>query len=146
MEFIEIKQAYVNERQKQRKLIVKHLQKNGYSVVEGGSAGKGRKDYTSGGNLKIPYDLSNWKYIEAEKNGNQFFVSLQSFDHDPNSGNQHVLMDRIGIYHYLGHRKKDYDAFDAFSKMQTTEIELPLSDEDLNNLLDLLEQMEEKIV
>lgn len=142
MDFEKIKQDYEKARQEQRQRIVEYLKDNGYTVVDGWAAGKGRRNYTSGGTLKRPYDLSNWKYIQAQKNSNQFFISLQSFDHDPNSGNQHVLMDRIGIYHYIGDRKKEYDAFDAFSKMRTTELELPLSEEDKKTLVGLLAKME----
>ncbi len=133
MNFEDIKNSYVHAREDERKKIVKYLEGNGYTIVKGSRAGKGDSHYTSGNKI-APYDLSNWKYIEAEKFEKQFFISLQAFERDPNTNNIHVLMDRLGIYTYTGTRK-NYNSYDAFTKMIITDIDLPLSDEKLNHLV-----------
>lgn len=143
MTFQNIKKVYEAERDKERVKICNFLLKNGFDVATQGNAGKGSKHYSSGGKLNKQYDLSNWKYVEAYKDNFIYFISLQAFDHDPSSYNQHVLMDRIGLYKYRGsglkERHKFYDAFDAFSKMVITDLELPLSEPDLDNLLQAIE-------
>ena len=70
------------------------------------------------------YDLSNWKWVCVKRNDVHFFISLQTFDKDLRTGNLHILMDRIGVYAYVG----NYSSIDAQSKMMMTNIELPLDD------------------
>ena len=80
--------------------------------------------------------MSNWKYITAQKDGKQVFISLQAFDQDKNSRNHHVLDDRLGVYAY-----EVYSPEDAFSKMITTDIDLPMDEAkfaELDKLIDKL--------
>jgi hypothetical protein len=81
--------------------------------------------------------LSNWKWIEAIKGENKFFVSLQAFDKDSNSQNYHVLMDRIGIFIFPKNCKKP----DYLNLMQTTSLDLPLDEKDLEALIDFMDKM-----
>lgn len=142
MRFQDAKDAYTKLREKERIRIVKHLKINGYDVVSGSRAGKGIAKYTSGKRMNPSFDLSNWKYIEAYKDNNLFFISLQAFDVDPVSNNYHILMDRLGIYKYAGHElkdiKKNYIAYDALTKMTVTDIELPMDDNKLKQLLEYM--------
>lgn len=142
MTFQSAKDIYTHLREDERIKIVNYLISNGYDVVSGSKAGKGIKNYTSGKRMHPPYDLSNWKYIEAYKDNFLFFISLQAFDVDPISNNHHILMDRLGIYKYPGcdleDRKKNYFAYDALTKMTVTDIELPMNDYKLKRLLECL--------
>lgn len=104
------------------------------------SGGKGISKYSSGKRLEKVYDLSNWKYIETSYKGNYVFISLQSFDIDPNSKNVHILFDRIGIL-YEKPVIKDFDGMkicDAFLKMKTTNWQLPLEDNEINKLVECI--------
>ncbi|WP_295080538.1 hypothetical protein [Ruminococcus sp.] len=137
--FEEIKTEYVNAREKERKKIADYLKDNGYSVV-GETGGKGRTNYKSGKNCIKPYDLSNWKWVEASKDGFNYFISLQAFDRDPGSGNYHALMDRIGICAYTGEYKEAHIA----SSMKISDIDLPLSETDLIKLEEALKSERER--
>lgn len=121
--FTEVKTEYVNYRERERQAIRDHLVNKGFKVSMSPKAGKGIKDYTSAGTIK-PYDLSNWKFITASKDGKEIFISLQSFDLDRNSHNHHVLYDRIGLYTY-----EIYNSEAAFTEMITTDIDLPMNED-----------------
>lgn len=97
----------------------------------------GVKNYKSGSRLLEAYDLSNWKWVCVKRNNVNFFISLQTFDRDPKTGNMHILMDRIGIYAYVG----KYSSTDAQTKMMITNIELPMDDEKLNKLRDMIRDL-----
>ncbi len=131
--FNEIKQKYSECRDLQRKLIINHLKNKGFEVLNE-KGGKGKTNYTSSNKLEIPYDLSNWKWIDVKKENINYLISLQAFDKDYNTGNYHVLMDRLGVYTY-----EKYDAEKAFQNMVTLEIDLPIDDEKLNKLVLFLE-------
>lgn len=85
------------------------------------------------------YDLSNLKWVSVKRNNVYFFISLQAFDRDLRTGNLHVLMDRIGVYAYVG----NYSSIDAQTKMMITNIELPLDDKKLNELGQTLRDLSE---
>ena len=131
-DFIRIREQYNDLREQQRKEIAAYLKDNNF-VVKDGRSGRGKKEYTSGNRFITPYDLSNWKWIDCSLDDRNFIISLQCFDVDPNTYNHHVLMDRIGIYAY-----KKYNSYDAYTKMIPTEIDLPMDDDKLNRLLNLL--------
>lgn len=117
----ESKRMYETCREDERKAIRDHLAEKGYAVSMNSSAGKGLEKYTSSGRIS-PFNLRNWKWVIASsKNGKKLFISLQAFDQDPNSHNHHVLYDRLGLYVF-----DNYDAEDAFKKMLTTNIDLPM--------------------
>jgi len=134
--FLEIKQEYNELRSLQRNEIIKYLEENNFKVKKRGKSGRGDKYYTSGGRFGTSYDLSNWKWIDASSNGKNFIISLQCFDVDPNSYNHHVLMDRIGVYMY-----EKYNSYEAYTKMEVTEIDLPMDDIKKRQLMKILECM-----
>lgn len=121
-EFKQIKQKYTDARAAERKKIVDYLITEGFETSTDPNSGSGSKEYTSGGKLNPPFDLSNSKYIEAKKDGIKVFISLQAFDYDPVSKTYHVLMDRIGVYVYKG----KFTAQEVLENMVVTHLELPL--------------------
>lgn len=136
MEFNEIKSEYVKCREQERQAIRDHLIDRGFIVSKSSRAGKGVINYTSSGRIK-PYDLSNWKYIIAAKDGKKkLFLSLQAFDQDKHSHNHHDLCDRIGLYAY-----ETYNAEDAFNKMITTNIDLPMDEAKFAELDALIDKL-----
>lgn len=139
MDFEEIKKMYNDARRKERNKISKFFRKHIDFETEEPAARQGIKEYTSGRRLVKKYDLSNWKWVCIKRNDVHFFISLQSFERDPKTGNLHVLMDRIGIYAYTG----DYSPIEAQTKMMTTNIELPIDDIKLNELAKILKDLSE---
>lgn len=137
MDFSEIKNMYNEERKKERNKISSFFRTQ--DDFEKPDARAGDKNYNSGGRLKEKYDLSNWMWVCVKRNDVHFIVSLQTFDRDPSTGNLHVLIDRIGIYAYIGH----YSSIDGQTKMMTTNIELPLDDKKLNELGKILRDLSE---
>lgn len=84
-------------------------------------------------------------WIDLSYKGNDVLISLQSFDIDPNkkgNKNLHVLYDRIGIMFekdgkiLLPDNKSEVS--DAFLKMETTNWELPLSEADMEEMVDYI--------
>lgn len=119
-----IKQVYTESREVERLKIANYFEKRGFKVKKRGSAGKGVKKYISGGQLNKHFDLSNWKWIEITKDGREFLVSLQPPDKDPNSGNHHVLMDRIGVC--------------SNKHWKITNIDLPMDEKSLDDLVEII--------
>jgi len=143
-EFVQAKEKYAACRKAQLKLIIDYLegigftvrpQKGGYGVTTYGTRGKQPR-------FSIAYNLSNWMYIDVEKSGKSFMISLQPFDLDPNSRskNYHVLMDRLGIYIYAPDNKSKRTA-DAIVRMLTTDIDLPMDEAKLEKLGCLLDKI-----
>lgn len=126
--FLETKEKYNSLREYERKKIINYLSEKGFKVSYNG--GNGRPNYTNGGKMKKSYDLTNWKWVDATKENIKYFISLQAFDMDTTSKNYHVLMDRIGICAFSNGEKPDY-----FNLMETTSLELPLGEQDLDELL-----------
>ncbi|HET5493583.1 TPA: hypothetical protein VU078_000209 [Streptococcus pneumoniae] len=156
-EFLKIKEAYKSARTEERKSIIgfitKKKDKEGnflftkskdkpYTTRNQYSGGGGNKKYTSGSRLSRPYDLSNHMWIDLSYKGNDILISLQSFDIDPNSKELHVLYDRIGIMFekdgkiLLPDNKSEVS--DAFLKMETTNWELPLSEADMEEMVNYI--------
>lgn len=81
-------------------------------------------------------------WIDLSYKGNDILISLQSFDIDPNSKELHVLYDRIGIMFekdgkiLLPDNKSEVG--DAFLKMETTNWELPLSEADMEEMVNYI--------
>ncbi len=133
--FEDIKKEYNSIREDERKKLRDYLfSKDLENISKGGNAGKGKKKYTSGKRLTVPYDLSNWKFIEASKDGVNFFISLQAPDVDPNSNNKHTLTDRIGVSYYIG----KYNTHIVCSNMKITDIELPLDNEKMERVYQMI--------
>lgn len=139
MDFSEIKKMYNEARGEQRNIISKFLRDQNDFETENIAARAGVKNYKSGGRMIVKHDLTNWKWLCVKRNGVNFVISLQTFDRDPHTGNLHVLMDRIGIYAYVG----NYSPFDAQTKMIITNIELPLDEKKLNELYQILRDLSE---
>ena len=156
-EFLKIKEAYNSARTEERKSIIdfitKKRDKEGnylftkskdkpYNTRNQYSGGRGDKKYTSGSILSRPYDLTNHMWIDLSYKGNDILISLQSFDIDPNSHNIHVLYDRIGIIFgkdgklLLPDNKSEVS--DDIFKMETTNWELPLSEADMEEMVDYI--------
>ncbi len=138
--FTEIATKYEELRENQRMEIVNHLASKGFKVSKDPRAGKGKENYTSGGTID-EYNLKNWKYVDAAINGHKVFISLQAFDKDPNSGNHHVLENRLGIYVY-----DKYNAEKAFNEMVTTNIDLPMNYEKFQMLDMAIDTQMRKVV
>ena len=158
-EFLKIKEAYKSARTEEKKRIKAFLlskrdsdgnliflkEKDGTDTFVQTSGGSGKPNYLSGGTLSRPYDLSNHMWIDLSYKGNDVLISLQSFDIDPNkkgNKNLHVLYDRIGIMFekdgkiLLPDNKSEVS--DAFLKMETTNWELPLSEADMEEMVDYI--------
>ncbi|MDO5080120.1 hypothetical protein [Buchananella hordeovulneris] len=136
-EFLAARAAYRQQRWEQRRQLVSALKQAGFKVKTGGGAGRGRKNYTSGGRLNPPFDLSDWLWVQGSREGTEVTVSLQVLDCDPHSGNVHALLDRIGVDVYRDGDPVDPD--DPLYEKATTQFELPLSDEDVAALVKLIE-------
>ena len=155
-EFLKIKEAYKSARLEEKTRIIEFLlnkkdndgnlvflkEKDGTDTFVGRSIGHGKPNYSSGRTLSRPYDLSNHMWIDLSYKGNDILISLQSFDIDPNSHNIHVLYDRIGIIFgkdgkiLLPDNKSEVS--DAFLKMETTNWELPLSEAEMEEMVDYI--------
>ena len=156
-EFLKVKEAYKSARTEEKNKIIdfitKKKDKEGnflftkskdkpYTTRNKYKGGRGDKKYTSGSRLSRPYDLSNHMYIDLSYKVNDILISLQSFDIDPNSNNLHVLYDRIGIMFgkndiiLLPDNKSKVS--DAFLKMETTNWELPLSEADMEEMVNYI--------
>ena len=158
-EFLKIKEAYKSARTEEKKRIKAFLlskrdsdgnliflkEKDGTDTFVQTSGGSGKPNYSSGGTFSRPYDLSNHMWIDLSYKGNDVLISLQSFDIDPNSKELHVVYDRIGI---LFEQSKKIPIFkdcytitkvsDAFLKMETTNWELPLSEADMEEMVNYI--------
>lgn len=130
--FLEAKETYNAFREFERKKIINYLIEKGLKIQQNG--GMGHSHYTNGGQLERSYDLTNWKWVSGSNGEKKFFISLQAFDKDRSSKNYHVLMDRIGICFYnMDEKKPDY-----FHIMKVTSLELPLNENDLEDLYGLI--------
>ena len=156
-EFLKIKEAYKSARTEERNRIIdfttKKKDKEGnylftkskdkpYNTRNQYSGGIGDKKYTSGSRLSRLYDLTNHMWIDLSYNGNDILISLQSFDIDPNSNNLHVLYDRVGILFEKGSKillsDNELKVSDDFLKMETTNWELPLSEADMEEMVNYI--------
>lgn len=152
-DFNTIKEQYAELREKERRKIIDYLRSlrdangNQLFTTAGGDVyryrgGNGIRSY---GGLRFKhFDLSNWKYVEAEYRGHYVLISLQSFEIEPTSGNLHVLYDRIGLLfekpiklHNLYNHPR---VCDAFLKMEVTDWDLPLSESNLKEMKDYITQ------
>lgn len=103
LDFQDIKDAYERKRESERDKLINHLKQHpalskAELDVTGLRGGKGRKNYTSHGQIS-PFDLRNWKWVEITNQDESFsaIISLNMPDTDPKSGNFHALYDRVGL-------------------------------------------------
>lgn len=141
MDFTEIRDQYNELRRKERDIIANYLRNHAFFKKKAKKIDvrSGSQKYNSGQRLEIKYDLSNWLWIDLAINDVNFLLSLQTFDYDPKTGNLHVLMDRIGIYVY----GDNYSAVDARENMMITNIELPLNENKLEELANIIKELSE---
>lgn len=137
LDFQKVKEKYFELRIEERNKISKFLNK--IDGFEKKSSYKGSKKYKSGSRLEDAYDLNNWLWICVTRNQVNFLISLQTFDRNPATQDLHILMDRIGIYAYVG----EYSSQDAQEKMMITNLELPLENPELNKLKQILKDLSE---
>lgn len=158
MTFAEIKSEYNNRREAERRKIIDFLaqqkDENGrplFCKADGKSydtrpyaGGHGLTKYGAK-RFKTAYDLSNWKWVATSCNGIYVLILLQAFDIDPgDTKNLHVLYDRLGIC--IGNDCNEKTVVDGttistmFLKMQNTDFELPLSENDLRELVDYIKE------
>ena len=136
--FVGARDAYRNARNTQRLLIVEALKSAGFDVKTRGNVGRGLSNYTSGGRLTPPFDLSNWMWVAGERDDVDGMVSLQVLDQDPKSMNVHALMDRVGVEVYRADDPVDEN--DPLFERATTELQLPLDSDSIATLVSLIER------
>ncbi len=139
MDFKEIKDKYNQARKDERDKIARFFNEDKEFETERPAARNGSSKYSSGNRLVKEYDLRNWQWVCVKRNDVHFLISLQTFDKDPTTGNFHVLMDRIGIYAYVG----EYSPIEAQTKMMITNIELPIDDEKMKELANMIKDLSE---
>lgn len=139
LQFKKVKDDYTRIRQEEKVKIANFLQDHHFTIL----ALENNKETTPSKRLGSGRNgLANWQYIYAQndKNKNYFYISLQCFDEDKKSGNRHVVMDRIG---FCVESKDPKGSFpDAFDKMIDADIDLPVDDDNLNELLKKLNDAE----
>lgn len=143
MEFFELKDRYYQYRKNERDDLSRYLRnffKQNYEDKKWKvMAKKGITEYTSGSRLKTKFNLSNWLWIDIDIDELKILLSFQSFDHDPKTGNLHILMDRIGLYVYSG----EYSAVEAQTNMFITDIQLPLDNNDKCKIANIVNDVAE---
>ena len=139
MNFTETKQAYHDARKQQQSIISHYFRNKEDFEINGRIVFNGSKTYKSGSKFTNSYDLSGWQWIALEHHHVQFIISLQSFDIDSKTQNLHVLMDRIGIYAYVG----TYSSYDALHHMMITDIDLPMDNKKLERLSQIIMELSE---
>ena len=135
MDYITARNEFVKATEKERLKLIAVLTENGYDASAHG--GSGIKTYTSGKRM-LPYDLSIWKYIEAEKDGYKYFISLQPMEMDPSSGNIHCLPGRIGVVRYQGKYRPEA----IRKKMRILNADLPLDSQAYALILEEMQKLE----
>lgn len=138
--YSKMKNARTNERDR----IIKMIKKcKDWEVKDGSGSGHGIKNY--GKNRMPEYNLENWMYIEFEipKLNKWFCLDLQSFDTDPDSGNMHLLDQRISLY--SSNKKNSKTKFLSIPSYKDKEdqekaFDLPLGDEEIKKLLDIIDE------
>ena len=141
--FENAREEYILQRGIQREIIVELLKGEAYSVTDGGTAGSGLKNYRSNINkLDPPHDLRHHKWIEAEKEGIGFLISLNPMDTDPGSGNIHHLYDRIGVQAYIEENTEK----STRTSMIITPLSLPMDEEKCKKLLKIIDRLRKMLV
>ena len=139
MEFQEINDAYVQQREQERKNLIAYLQKHtlfshsGLQIVTRRRSGMGAEQYSSGGHI-APFDLRNWKWVECKSADENFnaVISLNMPETDLSSGNAHSLYDRIGLIVTYTRRNNYYKT------SIWTDIDLPLDEHSLEKIAGLI--------
>jgi hypothetical protein len=142
-------------REDERRKIVKLMKKRNlmdnrkWIVCDKRNSGSGSKSYGSrraslnynGCHPIAKYDLSNWKYIEFKWEKQDFCLSLQSFDKDFASGNNHLLDQRLSLYESIGKNETVLLTVPTYKDKKGTlqSFDLPLTDKKRNMLLNYID-------
>lgn len=138
-EFNVVKEQYEKAREAERRELAGYLSKDkelasrGITVRRRGNTGKGKSEYTSGKRI-YKVDLRNWKWVQLDDAAHGFLciISLNMPDIDPNSGNIHSLLDRVGVI-ITYKREKLY-----YKTEIITDIDLPLNAGDMEKIAELI--------
>ena len=136
-EFTNAKEAYSKLRKEQAELIVSYLRKKVDSET---CIVKDSDIFHQNPNDDNQIELAGkleFHWIKVPKGKGGFIISLQAYDQDPNSGNYHWLLDRIGIYKY------DEDTVGCVDTKGTTAINLPMDDEKFGRLTGIINSADE---
>lgn len=131
-------------RTEERKRIIEMIEKcKDWEVKDGSRSGHGIKKY--GSNRMAEYNLENWMYIEFKipELNKWFCLDLQSFDTDPNSGNIHLLDQRISLYSSNENNSKtEFLIIPSYTdeKDQKKAFDLPLCDKEIKMLLTFIDK------
>ena len=99
----------------------------------------GSDKYNSKGRMESKYDMRVWRWLDVDINEVHFVVTIQPFEKDSSTSNKHVLMDRIGIYAYIG----EYSPIEAQTQMLITDISLPLDINKVDKIKAILKDLSE---
>lgn len=139
LEFNEIRNAYIDVREAEREKIISFFKSQkdpeGQKEFEVNSR-QASKEYNSQGRLTENYNMRIWKWVTVTRNNVHFLISLQPFERDKNSHALHVLWDLIGIYVYTEYSEKE-----AQAKMMVSQIKLPMDNEKLNELANIIRSL-----
>ena len=132
-------------RETQRTLIARYLKEVGFEFlsklgtdISPIAGGRGRPNYTSQGRFTEPYDLRNWKWVEANKGNKVIMITLQPREQDMKTKNIHTLVDRLGFRVYLDDELPEATAYRNHYEMNMTDINLPMTEAKLSELVDLI--------
>ncbi len=158
--FEEIKKLYNDVRNIERQKIVKKLVESQFNAT----GHQGTWNYTSRGKIKPSYNLGMWKWIVAKRGDITAVISLQTLEQDSKTKNIHVLFDRISVDvfednegnilsessdSYFQSVKSRYNVeneFDSgFVEKTIMDLELPLGEDDLERLVDIIERKIKKL-
>lgn len=158
--FEDIKNEYNKLRNEERQKIVEKLVKRGFNA----NGHQGTWNYTSRGKIKPHYNLGMWKWIVARKGTITAVISLQTLEQDSKTKNIHVLFDRISVdvfkdnegnilsessdsyFQSIKSRYNVENVFDSgFVEKTIMDLELPLKEDDLERLVDIIERKIKKL-
>lgn len=158
--FEEIKKLYNDVRNIERQKIVKKLVQRQFNAT----GRQGTWNYTSRSKIKPSYNLGMWKWIVARRGDIAAVISLQTLEQDSETKNIHVLFDRISVDVFkdnerntLSEKSDSYfqsvklrynveNEFDSgFVEKTITDLELPLGDDDLEDLINIIEKKIEEL-
>lgn len=159
-DFNAIREEYNRARNIERQKIVNKLKSRDFKA----SGHQGTWNYTSRGQIKPGYNLGIWKWIVAQKGDVTAVISLQTLEQDSKTKNIHVLFDRISIdvfkdsdqnilseisdsyFQSIKSRYNVENEYDSeFVKQIITDFELPLGEDELTKIVEMIENKIAKI-
>ncbi|MFT4445348.1 hypothetical protein [Parvimonas sp. G1967] len=92
-EFKDVKDKYNTLRNNERQKIVNAFKKHNFEARRNQATSR----YTSRKQISPSFNLKNWKWVEAYRDGYTVLIGLQAIERDSKTKNIHVLFDRISI-------------------------------------------------